>query len=233
MEQNKIIKELIEKTFAELNQSEKPVSRSRVWKSSNGYIFLVAWSNASLLRILAAIWFTSLKSANSPLTSLRGMPFVNRLEAQLLDALRSVIANIEEGFARPNTSSYLEFLGFSQASLKEAKGDFQRARQDGFLTSKSASSLKDLKISLKDWHEALKKSVISNPLETPDIRNYRMIKDIKGDNITYEMFIELVNKTDWNLRKLVESLEQKLNSNKLGYKVEQARIKDWSKGGKK
>lgn len=38
--------------------------------------------------------------------------------------------------------------------------------------------------------------------------------------------MELVNKTDWQLRRLVESLETKLNQDKKFYKVEQARIKE-------
>ncbi|MBU0570413.1 four helix bundle protein, partial [Patescibacteria group bacterium] len=119
----------------------KTKSRSRVWKSTNAYIFLVAWSNASLLRILATKWFewfkteqtrgfyrnleelkqsdkSPIKSSNFPLRSSRGFKFIDRLEAQLLDCLRSTVANIEEGFARPTTSEYLTFLGYSQASLK-------------------------------------------------------------------------------------------------------------------
>lgn len=38
---------------------------------------------------------------------------------------------------------------------------------------------------------------------------YRTIMEIKGKGLTYEMFIELINKTDWNLRRLVEALEKK------------------------
>lgn len=37
--------------------------------------------------------------------------------------------------------------------------------------------------------------------------------------------MELINKTDWLLRRLVESLEKKLDRDKKFYKVEQARIK--------
>jgi hypothetical protein len=153
------------KTFWELSQPKKPESRSRVWKSPNGYIYLVSWSNASLLRILAVKWVqwlkeikgnypTSLKlrgasrnlqdfkgsgsgaigtarpsGVNSskilqnPIYSL-GWKYIERLEAQLLDCLRSAVANQEEGYARPTTSEYSNFLGYAQASLKEVKGDF-------------------------------------------------------------------------------------------------------------
>ena len=197
-------------------------------------------------------WFDWLKSSNSPLTSSRGYPYINRLEGQFLDELRSIIANIEEGFARPGTASYLDFLGYSQASLKEGKGDVQRSSQDGILTSRPGSSLADLGINLKDWHEALKKTVISKKPSSSK-GNYRRLKEIKGkklnstkllqnplesfkfnyppvDNLepsdlTYEIFVELINKTDWQLRRLVESLEIKMGSERKGYQIEQARIK--------
>jgi four helix bundle protein len=219
----------------ELSRPKKQKARSRVWESSSGYIYLVAWSNASLLRVLGRRFTTTLPRSEY------------RLKAQLDDSLRSSVANIEEGFARPTTSEYLAFLGYTQGSLKEAKGDFQRCRQDGFLKSVSGSSLAGVGINLKDWHEALKRSVISykspqSPLKSPkETRgSYRKLKDIKGktfqfgyspvDNLkvgdlTYEIFIELVNKTDWHLRRLVESLERKLEGERKSYKVEKARIR--------
>jgi len=239
------------KTLWQLSQlndperSRRTKSRSRIWKSTNGYIFLVSWSNASLLRVLGVKWFTYLKSPKSPLTSSKGWKYIDRLEGQFLDELRSVIANIEEGFARPNTQSYLDFLGYSQGSLKEAKGDVQRAKQDGILKSVPGTGLQSLRIDLKDWHEALKESVISKPTTAKPYkspfnsfkRNYRNLEEFKFNyppvdnldpkSLTYEMFIELINKTDWNLRKLVESLEQKQNTENKFYQVEQSRLRKY------
>jgi len=117
--------------------------------------------------------------------------------------------------------------------LIEEKGDVQRSLQDGILKSAPGSSLKSLGINLEDWHEALKKSVISKP----DKGSYRKLEVIKGsfkflydpvdslraETLTYEIFIELINKTDWNIRKLVESLEKKLNADKKFYQVEKMR----------
>lgn len=259
-------------TLWTLSQPPKPKSRSRVWKSTNGYIYLVAWSNASLLRILGVKWFDWLKSSpqsplrvtgvyrnlkefkgkkyksyhlhQNPLNSFKfGYKYIDRLEAQFLDELRSIVANIEEGFARPTTSSYLDFLGYSQGSLKEAKGDVQRGKQDGLLKSIPGSKLSDLGIDLKDWHEALKKTVISKPFNKGSYRkleesrgitefkfNYPAVDNLDPSKLTYEQFIELINKTDWHLRKLVESLEEKLNSERKGYKIEQSRIKGKIRG---
>ncbi len=170
--------------------------------------------------------------------------------------MRSVVANIEEGYRRPTTSEYLTFLGYSQASLIEVKGDIQRCRQDGFLKSAPGSSIASLGIDLAHWQEALKRSVISRPAEVRG--DYRNIKEFKGavqeresrdhdfffqnpsnsytflydpvdklraGDLTYEIFIELVNKTDWHLRRLVESLEDKLNRDQKFYEVEKARLR--------
>lgn len=185
----------------------------------------------------------------------------HRLKAQFDDNARSVIANIEEGFARPTTSEYLTFLGYSQASLIEGKGDAQRSLQDGFLFSKPGSKLKDLGIDLSDWHEALKQTVISTKpvnfsnenCEQKNFRgNYGKLKDIGKEannnncllnpfkflyppvdnlnpkSLTYEIFIELINKTDWHLRKLVESLERKLEKDNKYYQVEKLRLRNRS-----
>ena len=248
-----VVDELVKKTFRELSESPKPQQHSRVWKSSNGYIFLVPWANANLLRTLVVRFTDSLPKSHY------------RFKNQIDDAARSVIANIEEGFARPTTSEYLTFLGFSQGSLKEVKGDVQRARQDGLLRSVLGSSAAGLGIDLKDWHEKLKASVISKPSGGTGIKgDYRKLEEfrrednnnhslqipiksfkflypsfkflyppvdsLKVQDLTYEIFIELVNKTDWHLLKLVESLENKLARDKKYYQIEQTRIRSKIRG---
>jgi len=239
MDPNPIVQELIDKTFREMNEPKKPLERSRIATTTNGYIHLIAWSNAQLLRIFVRCFTSSLPKSEY------------RLKTQLDDAARSTIANIEEGFRRPTTMEYVTFLGYSQASLTEVKGDIQRSLQDGFLTSKPNFSLTSLNINLTDWHEKVKQSVISKPID--DKGFYRNLEESKGskqinnppfqiplksfkflyppiDNLTanqltYEIFIELINKTDWHLRRLVVSLEDKLNRDQKFYKVEKARIR--------
>lgn len=268
-DQNPIVAELIDKTYRELAEHAKPQARSRISDTPNGYIHLVAWSNASLLRTIIRKFTDTLPKSEY------------RTKTQIDDAARSSVANIEEGFARPTTKEYLNFLGFSQASLIEVKGDIQRLRQDNLLPSRPGSSLGDLGIDLGDWHEALKASVISRPPPGPASSKvpqnpldsskglYRNLEDSRGksksvfpdpllqtphpllqiplksykflyspvDNLdphalTYEIFIELVNKTDWHLRKLVIALEDKLARDQKYYQVEQARIRgkvSWSR----
>ncbi len=199
----------------------------------------MAWSNAELLRILVRLFTSSLPKSKYRLTN------------QLNDAARSVIANIEEGYRRPTTSEYMTFLGYSEASLTEVKGDIERATQDGFLPIRSSSSLQTLGINLSSWHEAVKQSIIAKP-ENKGV--YRNLEEMKGKNtnktkqvplisfkflyppvdnleaqqLTREIFRELINKTDWNVRKLVSSLEEKLARDSKYYQVEKARLRDYS-----
>ncbi|MDP1721632.1 MAG: four helix bundle protein [Candidatus Gottesmanbacteria bacterium] len=256
--QAQVIADNVEKTYRELAAAAKPQARSRISHTPNGYIHLVAWSNASLLRVLVVRYTLTLHKSQY------------RTRIQIDDASRSTVANIEEGFARPTTKEYLNFLGFSQASLIEVKGDIQRLRQDGLLASLPGSSLGSLGIDLGDWHEALKASMISRAptepapskvlqiplnsskgfyrnleeftespsastvphnstiLQTPLISYtflYNPVDNLRPQDLTYEIFIELVNKTDWHLRKLVISLEDKLARDQKFYQVEQARIR--------
>lgn len=227
-----VVQELIDKTFRELETAGRPTLRSRMSQTTNAYIHLVAWSNASLLRI-----FCRLVAANLPYTEKRTKP-------HLTDSARSVLANIEEGFRRPTTSQYLDFLGYSQGSLEEIKGDVRRLHQDGLLPSRPGSSLANLGIDLKAWHEALKRSTISpEPSSDPEIYTavadaqrsfqfgYPPVDTLAVSDLTYEPFIELINKTDWHLRRLVAALEDKLSADQKSYQVEKARIRSttWKK----
>ena len=172
MDPNPIVQEMIDKTFREMNEPKKPLERSRMATSTNGYIHLIAWSNAQLLRICVRMFTSSFPKSEY------------RLKAQLDDAARSTIANIEEGFRRPTTMEYITFLGYSQASLTEVKGDIQRCLQDGFLISKPNSCMANIGIDFSKWHEAVKQSVISKP---PDSKgNYRNLEEPKGFKPIYK-----------------------------------------------
>lgn len=226
-----IVDALVAKTYRELSEPIASASRSRISQTSNGYIHLVAWSNASLLRVFVIRFTDSLS------------PSHYRLKHQIDDAARSVVANIEEGYARPTTAEYLTFLGYSEASLIEVKGDIQRSRQDELLQSIPGSSLLGIGIELQVWHGKLRDSVISRPssklLQNPlksfkglygnlqEFKgfDYPPVDRLSGNTLTYEIFIELINKTSWHLRRLVVSLEEKLAADQKFYQVERARIR--------
>ena len=225
-----IAQELAEKTIQELARHKQPVSRSRVWKSPQAYRYLVQWSNAVLLRYFIKLFTASLPKAEY------------RRKAQVDDAARSVVRNIEEGWKRANTSDYLNFVGYSQGSLEEVKGDIRELTEDGLLKSVRGSSLRGIGIDLGEFNQALKprgyvkeiKGQSEEKLEEnktsgfdyiPLTVLYSPLKNIRPEDLTYEIFMELINKTDWLLRKLVESLEKKLAEEQKGYQVEKARIR--------
>jgi len=162
-----------------------------------------------------------------------------RRKSQVDDAARSVVRNIEEGYKRSTTSEYLQFLGYSQGSLEEVKGDIRELTEDGFLQTARGSSLAGIGLDLGGFHRALKgskgkyrriKDDKTEGREKPwDYRPltilYPPLAKVRARDLTYEIFLELINKTDWNLRKLVESLEKKLEGEQKYWQVEQARIR--------
>jgi len=99
--------------FFEINRPSKNNFQSRVWQDPTGYQYLAVWQNAALLRILIRKL-----TLNLPLSEARR-------KAQMDDAARSVKRNIEEGWKRPTTIEYLNFIGYSQGSLEEVKGDIR------------------------------------------------------------------------------------------------------------
>lgn len=253
---NDIVKKLIEKTMRELSSpSPAPIQKSRTWKHPQGYRYLVQWSNAVLLRYLIRLFTNNLPKSEY------------KRKAQLDDAARSVVRNQEEGYKRATTSEYIDFIGFSQGSLEEVKGDIRELIEDGFLLSKPGSSLAGIGINLKNFNTSLKPgskgnleetkgdyqsgtsptsnnhplSSFKNPLTfskkpNPDSDQiflyrpltvlYPPLSKVQAQDLIYEIFLELINKTDFLLRKLVESLEQKLQNDKKDYQITQALIKE-------
>lgn len=248
---------LAEKTLRELAKgrsfdSAQDRQSSRNWTDPEGYRYLYPWSNGVLLRFLVRKFTDSLPQIEQ------------RRKKQMDDAIRSYIRNIEEGFKRPTTKEYLEFLGFSQGSLEEVKGDTRESVEDKFLKSVPGSSLAKLGIDLKDFNFALRKkrqqfstllkeglkdnlkekikerlspnpsSNVSNPslaearraeFSYQDILDlYPPLKKIRAECLTYEIFMELINKSDYLVRQLVISLENKLAREGKYYQVEQIRL---------
>lgn len=215
------------KSLWELSKPKKILQNSRSWSHPEGYKFLVQWSNSVLLRYLGRKLTDFLPKSEY------------RRKAQLDDCLRSVVRNIEEGYKRSTTAEYTQFLGYSQGSLEEGKGDIKDLTQDRFLKSRIGSSLTDLGIDLGEFNWKLKEfrgglevdkqqdTFLYRPLEVL----YPPLSRVHAQDLTYEMFLELINKTDFLLRKLVESLEVKLNQDRKGYQVDQLRIKGRARGG--
>ncbi len=157
------------------------------------------------------------------LTQYRALP-----EIKAETEISLVTANIREGYKRPSTKEYLDFLGYSQASLEEVRGDIEDAKDDGLLPSKPGSSLTDIGIQLKPHpYHLLKSPTISyDPLG--ELK--RIIGDIKGEYLTYEIFLELINKSDYLLKRTVEGLQTKIVKDeriKLNQELETIKRRYW------
>lgn len=224
-----IVQRMIEKTLKELSGQPKKRQDSRSWKDPEGYRYLFPWSNAVLLRYFIRKFTDSLPKKEF------------RRKAQFNDAGSSVVRNIEEGFKRPTTKEYLSFLGFSQASLEECKGNVRESTDDGLLKSVPGSSLEKLginkfvssEINLRDFRDSLlrdSRGKLKDFSYHPLTILYPPLNSIRADDLTYEVFMELINKTDYLLRQLVVSLENKLADDQKGYQIEQVRLNRKAKG---
>lgn len=178
-------------------------------QSLQGYKASAHWQTASLLRDLIGLYLSNIP------------PHQFRRKTQLEDAARSMIATIEEGWARPSTKEYLDYLGFSQASLTEVRGDIERLHTDGYLKIDEAKGsygnlreFKGLKIPTpsRNFPYPPVNSRL-NPTRYGTIRE--RLREYTGRNIdardlTYEVFIEFVNKVDYLLKNTVFGLQEKI-----------------------
>lgn len=77
-----------------------------------GYRTLLTWRQANEIFELTEEFITTFKTHND-------------LKDHMQRSARSVVRNIEEGYARTSTKEYISFLGFSAGSLEELIGDYK------------------------------------------------------------------------------------------------------------
>jgi four helix bundle protein len=129
--------------------------KTRVWTNPTGYKYLAIYKNAEIIEQLTRKITSKFKILES------------RMKVQMNDAARSFKVNIVEGWRRPTTKEYLEFLGFSEGSLAE-------------LTDNTEDCLRNNLINAND----------------------------------YEEYYSWLKKSDFLLRRLVKSLENKMENEK-------------------
>lgn len=206
---NLIAEQLVENTLRELRDNKTPVNSpklpfripviertTRQAQSLQGYKASAYWQTASLLRDLIQLYLENIPSSQF------------RRKTQLEDAARSMVATIEEGWARPSTKEYLDYLGFAQASLTEVRGDIERLHTDGYL---KAGKLSIPTPSRNFPYPPINSRI--NPTRYGTIRERLREytgRDIQANDLTYEVFIEFVNKTDYLLGKTVFGLQEKI-----------------------
>lgn len=223
----------------------------RQWASDQGYKASAAWQTASLLRDLTLLWTTEeldKYSRNFPYSPVPSRtPSVNpgtirRLWTQMEDAARSLVSTFEEGWARPSTKEYLDFIGFSQASLVELHGDFERCMTDGLIKTEreqtgSYGNVRETR-DTRVRESPMARAGIPTPSRTfpyPPVSSrtfpstYGKLRErlreftgreIKAENLSYELFVELINKTSYLFKRTVEGLWHKLSAD------EQAKLKE-------
>lgn len=220
---NLVAEKLAEKTLRELREiSKKPLTSPKLpfripviertirqAQSLQGYKASAYWQTASLLRDLIQLYLEIIPSHQF------------RRKTQLEDAARSMVATIEEGWARPSTKEYLDYLGFAQASLTEVRGDVERLHTDGYLRTAGAKrnygnlrENKGLNIptpSLNFPYPPVNSRI--NPTKYGTIRERLREytgRDIHANDLTYEVFIEFINKTNYLLKNTVYGLQEKI-----------------------
>lgn len=85
-----------------------------------GYKYLRTWQQANELFELTEKFVATLPKKH-PQTG----QYLTDLKDQMIRSARSVVRNIEEGYARMTTKEYIQFLGYSLGSLEELIGDFK------------------------------------------------------------------------------------------------------------
>ncbi|MCG2686128.1 four helix bundle protein, partial [Candidatus Parcubacteria bacterium] len=171
-------------------------------RSGRTYYYSAVFRNAAVLRLLT-------KKVTQDLRKRRKEPgepswVYSRIIDQMDSETRSIVANIREGYGRPTTVEYVQFLGYSKGSLEEFRGDITDLNDDGILKSVPGSSLESIGIRL-------------TPPKNPPNPSYdhleevkRIIRELRGEELTFEIFMELVNKTDYLLQHTVEGLRGKI-----------------------
>ncbi len=191
-------------------------------QSPRGYKASALWQTASLLYDLVRLYTPRLPRNE------------HRLKAQIDDAGRSMVANIEEGYARPTTLEYLEFLGFAYASWAEVDGDLERMQTLGYLKSKPGSNLGELNIPTPAREYpypplASRKNPGKYGSLREKLREYTG-REVGTEGLTYEVFKELSNKNGYLFRQTANGLRNKIIKDKergLGEKLEAVWRKYW------
>lgn len=172
------------------------------YQSATGttYRYSVLYRNAIIFQFLIEKWLAGL----DPRTH-------HRLITQDTDACRSMVANIAEGYARPTTVEYIQFLGYSLASLEEVATDVIHAKDTGLLPTRPSTNLASIGIILKPTPPSNSSypspKISSDPLG--EVK--RQLGEIKREDLTYEILVELINKTRYLYKRTVEGLWGKLS----------------------
>jgi len=134
-----------------------------------GYRTLLTWKQANDLFLLTEEFVKTLP------------PFEADPADHMVRSARSVVRNIEEGYARTSTKEYISFLGFSAGSLEELIADYRHCQKGNKGDSKRAAKgiqmgvgeakMLDRQIKSLEVKAYLEKSVSQNDLIKREMNN--------------------------------------------------------------
>ena len=131
-----------------------------------------------------------------------------RLVGHMNDSARSVQRNIEEGYKRATTKEYIQFLGFSRASLEELKGDFEELKREWGEGLRWADKGKEGVIR----EDVRRENVIRGDVIREDMRKENVIRE--GVRREIEGLLDLIYGEDCMMGRQIMRLEAKMVSDK-------------------
>lgn len=166
-------------------------------QSTQGYKASAHWQTAMLLHDLIVLWTPTL-----PYTE-------KRKREQIESAIWSVVSTIEEGWARPSTKEYLDFIGFAQASLAEVRGGTERFASKGFLSAGTKAGIPTPSCNFPYPPVNSRGNLAKYGNLRGKLREYTG-REIEPKDLTYEIFAEFINKVDYLLKNTVFGLQNKV-----------------------
>lgn len=154
-----------------------------------GYRTLRTWQQANEIFELTEKFIITL-----PLRHPETKQYLTDIKDHMTRSARSVVRNIEEGYARTSTKEYISFLGFSAGSLEELIGDYKYCQKGNIGDSKgrskgiglSVGEAKMLDAQIKSLEEKCykEKTVSQNDLAR------KTIKENKEKNEKFDKWLE-------------------------------------------
>lgn len=132
----------------------------------------------------------------------RWIPKNSRTHDQMVQAARSGMQNIGEGYMEEGTKGYIKLTGVSRGSLEELLKDYiSFARQHGFSIWEKEKARGEIREIGEIWEEIKKYSVL------PDSPNFPILPHSKEKAVN--LMITLVKQANYLLDRLIPSLKER------------------------
>lgn len=126
----------------------------------------------------------------------------SRTHDQMVQAARSGMQNIAEGYAQQSLAGYIKLTGVSRGSLEELRNDYLAyARQHGLAILPKERAIREIREIGEIW------GILKN---SPYLPNHPYFPDLPRNlEVAVNLLITLINQANYLLDKLVSSLKEK------------------------